>query len=87
MQHVRSAIRASLPCVVTIEPLAKTAVTEGMTTLGGVGFVHGLDAYSTYHRISNVVKVVLENVGEGKLAGARVSRHSRRRGSSLLRAR
>lgn len=70
MQDVRSTIWASLPYMVTTEPFGETAVTESMTTLSGVGFIHRLDAYSTYDRVSNVVKVVLEDVGEGKLAWA-----------------
>lgn len=79
-----STVRTRLLGVITVEPLAEAAVTECMTTLGRVGFVHRAYAYPTCYEVPQVVDIALENVGEGLLAQASVDCHGAERLSRPL---
>lgn len=71
MEHLGTTVRTRLSRVdsrVTIKPLAETAVTEGMTTLGREGLVHETYTYSTGHELAQFVEVALEHTRERWLA-------------------
>ena len=53
--------------MLSIEPCAKTAVTEGVTTLYGVRLVHEAYADAAGDKTSKVVKTVFKSLQEASL--------------------
>lgn len=75
MLDMSAAVRTGLLGMVTVEPLAKAAVAEGMTALGRVRFIHRLDADCTGHAFPQVVHVGLKDVGEVGLRWIQMEGH------------